>query len=57
LCAAHPGAAPVLVQWSDGNGLTARLRAQRLRVELDEGLLEGLRQVLGPDRVRLVRAR
>jgi DNA polymerase-3 subunit alpha len=57
LCAAHPGPAPVLVQWSDGNGLTARLRAQRLRVELDEGLLEGLRQVLGPDRVRLVRAR
>ncbi len=57
LCAAHPGPAPVLVQWSDGNGLTARLRAQRLRVDLDEALLEGLRQVLGPDRVRLVRAR
>jgi DNA polymerase-3 subunit alpha len=57
LCAAHPGPAPVLVQWSDGNGLTARLRAQRLRVELDEGLLEGLRRVLGQDRVRLVRAR
>ncbi len=57
LCAAHPGPAPVLVQWSDGNGLTARLRAQRLRVELDQALLEGLRRVLGPDRVRLVRAK
>jgi DNA polymerase-3 subunit alpha len=57
LCAAHPGPAPVLIEWSDGNGVTARLRAQRLRVDLDEGLLDGLRRVLGPERVRLVRTK
>ncbi len=57
LCAAHPGPAPVFVRWSDGNGVTARLRAQRLRVALDDALLEELRRVLGPDRVHLVRAR
>jgi DNA polymerase-3 subunit alpha len=57
LCAAHPGTAPVFVEWGDGNGSTTRLRARRLRVELSEGLLEGLRQVLGPDHVRLVRAK
>jgi DNA polymerase-3 subunit alpha len=57
LCAAHPGPAPVFVRWSDGNGLTARLRAQRLRVALDDTLLDELRRILGPDQVRLVRAR
>ena len=57
LCAAHPGPAPVLVQWSDGNGHTARLRARRVQVELSEALLAGLRGVLGPDQVRLVRAK
>ena len=57
LCAAHPGPAPVLVQWSDGNGVTARLRARRLQVELTETLLDGLRGVLGPEQVRLVRAK
>ncbi|HEX9579912.1 MAG TPA: DNA polymerase III subunit alpha [Gemmatimonadales bacterium] len=56
LCAAHPGPAPLLVEWTDGNGRAARLRAQRLRVELSEPLLDGLRRVLGADRVRLVRA-
>jgi DNA polymerase-3 subunit alpha len=57
LCAAHPGPAPVFVQWSDGNGLTAHLRARRLQVELSEALLAGLKGVLGPDQVRLVRAK
>jgi DNA polymerase-3 subunit alpha len=57
LCAAHPGPAPVFVQWSDGNGVTARLRARRLQVELTETLLDGLRGVLGPEQVRLVRAK
>ncbi|MBI3983345.1 MAG: DNA polymerase III subunit alpha [Gemmatimonadetes bacterium] len=57
LCAAHPGAAPVLVEWTDGNGHAARLRSQRLRVELNDVLLAGLRHLLGPERVRLVRAR
>jgi DNA polymerase-3 subunit alpha len=57
LCAAHPGPAPVLVEWSDGNGHAARLRSQRMQVELCDALLDGLRHVLGPERVRLVRAR
>ncbi|HWP38315.1 MAG TPA: DNA polymerase III subunit alpha [Gemmatimonadales bacterium] len=57
LCAAHPGPAPILIEWSDGNGHAARLRSQRLRVELTETLLDGLRQLLGAEHVRLVRAR
>jgi DNA polymerase-3 subunit alpha len=57
LCNAHPGAAPVFVEWSDGNGTQARLRSRRLRVELEDDLLRGLREVLGSERVRLVKAR
>jgi DNA polymerase III subunit alpha len=57
LCAAHPGPSPVFVAWSDGNGTTARLRARRLRVELDEDLVNALRGVLGKEHVRLMKAR
>jgi DNA polymerase-3 subunit alpha len=57
LCTAHPGSAPVFVEWTDGNGTQARLRSRRLRVELQEELLQGLREVLGPEHVRLVKAR
>jgi hypothetical protein len=57
LCAAHPGPAPVLVAWGDGNGSTARLRARRFRVDLTDELLDALRKLLGPERVRLTRAR
>jgi len=57
LCAAHPGPAPVYVEWSDGNGSTAQLRARSLRVALDEDFLDALRDLVGNDRVRLVRAR
>jgi len=57
LCTAHPGAAPVFVAWSDGNGSAARLRARRLRVALDEELLEALRGVLGRERVQLTKVR
>ena len=57
LCAAHPGPAPVFVQWSDGNGTTARLRARALRVDPNEDLLEALRDLIGRDRVRLVKAK
>jgi hypothetical protein len=45
------------VAWSDGNGTTARLRARRLRVELDETLVHALRDVLGTEHVRLTKAR
>jgi hypothetical protein len=56
LCAAHPGSAPVFVHWTDGNGATARMRARETLVALDEDFLTALRELLGPDRVRLVRA-
>jgi hypothetical protein len=67
LCAAHPGPAPVLVEWADddGNGSShpglapgvsaARLRSRSLRVEVDDELLTGLRDLLGPEHVHLVR--
>ncbi len=75
LCAAHPGPAPVLVEWADGAdpGLDpglhpwlhpgappplaiARLRSRSLRVAVADDLLAGLRALLGPDHVHLVRA-
>jgi len=56
LCSAHPGSAPVFVAWNDGNGVTALLRSRGLRVELDDTFLEALRKLVGPDRVRLVKA-
>ncbi len=56
LCAAHPGPAPVLVEWNDGNGATAQLRARGTRVALDEDFLDALRELVGPDRVRLIKA-
>jgi DNA polymerase-3 subunit alpha len=57
LCTAHPGQAPVLVEWTDGNGTSARLRARGTRVELEEAFLQSLRQIVGNHRVRLVKAR
>ncbi|HEX9728126.1 MAG TPA: DNA polymerase III subunit alpha [Gemmatimonadales bacterium] len=57
LCAAHPGAGPLFVEWSDGNGTTARLRSRRVRVDLSDELLVALRDRLGHEHVRLVKAR
>ncbi len=57
LCAAHPGPAPIIVEWSDGNGHNEKLRSRRLRVELDEGFLATLRDVAGAEHVTLVKAR
>jgi len=61
LCAAHPGPAPVLVEWEDGNGdgrttAAARLMSRSLRVEPDDELLGALRGLFGPDGVHLVKA-
>ena len=57
LCAAHPGPAPVLVEWTDGNGGGGvRLRSRSLRVDAADDLLAALRDLLGADRVHLVRA-
>ncbi|MBI1966633.1 MAG: hypothetical protein HYS40_01465, partial [Gemmatimonadetes bacterium] len=59
LCAAHPGPAPVLVAWAEGNGGntgTARLRSRSLRVDAADDLLAALRDLLGAERVHLVKA-
>lgn len=64
LCAAHPGPAPVLVEWGrgdgngagDGHGSTARLRSRSLRVDPADDLLAALRDLLGAERVHLVKA-
>jgi hypothetical protein len=67
LCAAHPGPAPVLVEWMEGEGngasvhpglapgVSARLRSRTLRVEVADDLLAALRELVGPDNVHLVR--
>jgi DNA polymerase-3 subunit alpha len=55
LCAGHPGPAPVYIEWSDGNGEGARLRARRLRVEPGEDVVHALRDLLGADAVRFVK--
>ena len=56
LCAAHPGPAPVYIEWSDGNGERLRARARRLRVAPDDELLRTLRGILGPDAVHFIKA-
>jgi DNA polymerase-3 subunit alpha len=57
LCAAHPGPAPVFVEWSDGNGTTAQLRSGEFRVALDDEFLDAVRDVMGGERIHLVKAR
>jgi DNA polymerase-3 subunit alpha len=62
LCAAHPGPTPVLVEWAEGgrggdrNGSAVRLRSRSLRVDAADDLLAALRDLIGTDRVHLVRA-
>ncbi|HXQ29310.1 MAG TPA: DNA polymerase III subunit alpha [Gemmatimonadales bacterium] len=53
LCAAHPGAAPVVIKWGDGNGGTAELRSRTFRVDAADELLAALRTVVGVERVTL----
>jgi DNA polymerase-3 subunit alpha len=57
LCAAHPGPAPLFVEWNDGNGTTARLRSRNVRVRLDDELLDALKELVGTGHVRLVKAK
>jgi DNA polymerase-3 subunit alpha len=57
LCSAHPGSAPVFVRWSDGSDAVARLRSRSLCVQLNEDLLGALRELVGANQVRLVKAR
>jgi len=55
LCAAHPGPSPVYIDWSDGNGEALRLRARRLRVDLQDDLIGALRSRFGADSVFFVK--
>jgi len=59
LCAAHPGPAPVLVEWDDGSGngggSVPRLRSRSLHVDAADELVVALRALLGPEHVHLVR--
>ena len=68
LCAAHPGPAPVLLEWAEdplgetdnslggSNGARAtRLRSRTLSVDVGDDLLAALRQLVGPEHVHLVR--
>ena len=50
----HPGVAPVVVEWENGNG-GARMRSKQFQVDLSEELVAELRHVFGADRVRLVK--
>ncbi|HZS59008.1 MAG TPA: DNA polymerase III subunit alpha [Gemmatimonadaceae bacterium] len=52
---AHPGSAPLEMQWSDGNGTRARLRSRSVALSASTAALTELRALLGSERVRLVR--
>jgi DNA polymerase-3 subunit alpha len=57
--AEHPGAGPVTVVWCNDGGASPeapRLRSRSLRVTPRDDLLNALRDTLGAERVRLVRA-
>ena len=56
LCAAHPGPAPLYIEWSDGNGERSRMRSKRVRVAPDEELIRALRGVLDRGEVHYVKA-
>ncbi|MBI4541839.1 MAG: DNA polymerase III subunit alpha [Gemmatimonadetes bacterium] len=60
VCAAHPGPAPLEVEWTDdsnggGHPPRARFRSRNLSVALDDDLLRALRGVLGEGAVELVK--
>ncbi|MGH7573607.1 MAG: DNA polymerase III subunit alpha, partial [Longimicrobiales bacterium] len=53
----HAGGATILVSWSDAAADdSVRLRSRSLRVTPSNELLDALRSIFGPDRVRLVKA-
>ena len=52
---AHASSPPLEVQWTDGSGTRARLRSRSLRIAVSAAALRDLRDVLGTERVRLVR--
>ncbi|HET9133035.1 MAG TPA: DNA polymerase III subunit alpha [Gemmatimonadales bacterium] len=56
IAAAHPGPAPLYIDWSDGNGVAVRLRSRRLRVEPQDDVVRALKDLFGGDAVTFVRA-
>ena len=52
---AYPGAVPLEVNYSDGNGLRATLRSRSLTLAVNNTVLSELRSLLGDDSVRLQR--
>jgi DNA polymerase-3 subunit alpha len=56
LCSAHPGPAPLYIEWSDGNGEAVRLRSRRIRVAAEDDLVQALRDLLGAECVHYVKA-
>ena len=52
---AHPGSAPLEVQWSGRDGSRARWRSASLKLSPASAALLELRALLGSERVRLVR--
>ncbi|HEY4321033.1 MAG TPA: DNA polymerase III subunit alpha [Gemmatimonadales bacterium] len=56
VCEAHPGPASLYIDWTDGNGESARFRSRRLRVGAEETTLRALRDLFGGDAVALIRA-
>jgi DNA polymerase-3 subunit alpha len=51
----HPGAAPIEIQWNNGDGAVSRWRSRTLRVAPSGPVLNELRALLGESSVRLVR--
>jgi hypothetical protein len=56
LCAAHPGAAPVYIEWTGPDGTLVRLRSRRHRIEPEDEVVSALRGLLGSDSVMFVKA-
>jgi DNA polymerase III subunit alpha len=56
LCSAHPGPTPLYIEWSDGNGAAVRLKSKRIRVAAEDDLVRALRDLLGAESVRYVKA-
>jgi DNA polymerase-3 subunit alpha len=52
----HASSPPLEVQWTDGSGSRARLRSRSLRIAASQAALRDLRQLLGEERVRLIRS-
>ncbi len=56
LCAAHPGQAPVYIEWTDADGTVVTMRSRRHRIAPEEDLVSELRGLLGSEAVYFVKA-